>query len=185
MSKIQRGGVPQIFDRRLQNPDPPKKSSDRHVPKKFGSIKNFVKKFMAKKLRSRKNFKSRKIIGKKIEFNKIFVHKILKKMTPWKLAPVNDFGQNRVSNSWKNPDIDKCSQDILCYLDKCNHNSWHLLKIVPGNCLKSLVQNESVTAEILLIWTNVARANVAWTNVMVNVGICFRWSQYPMSKGSP
>ena len=30
-----------------------------------------------------------------------------------------------------------------------------------------LVKIESVTAEILLIWTNVARINVAWTNVIV------------------
>ena len=33
---------------------------------------------------------------------------------------------------------------------------------------------ESVTAEIFLIWTNVARRNVAWTNVTVTVDICYR-----------
>ena len=32
---------------------------------------------------------------------------------------------------------------------------------------KSLVKIGSVTAEIFLIWTNVARRNVAWTNVTV------------------
>ena len=39
---------------------------------------------------------------------------------------------------------------------------------------KSLVKIGSVTAtaEIFLIWTNVARANVAWTNVPVTDGIC-------------
>ena len=36
---------------------------------------------------------------------------------------------------------------------------------------KRLVTIGSVTAEILLIWTNVARTNVAWTNVTVTVGI--------------
>ena len=30
----------------------------------------------------------------------------------------------------------------------------------------------SVTAEILLIWTNVARTYIAWINVTVTVGIC-------------
>ena len=31
--------------------------------------------------------------------------------------------------------------------------------------------------EIFLIWTNVARTNVAWTNVNLIVGICSRCSQ--------
>ena len=31
--------------------------------------------------------------------------------------------------------------------------------------------------EIFLIWINVARTNVAWTNVTVTDGICSRWSQ--------
>ena len=37
---------------------------------------------------------------------------------------------------------------------------------------KSLVKIGSVTAEILLILTNVARTNVDWTNVTMTVGIC-------------
>ena len=36
---------------------------------------------------------------------------------------------------------------------------------------------EPVTAEIFLIWTIVARTNVAWTNVNMTVGICSRGSQ--------
>ena len=39
---------------------------------------------------------------------------------------------------------------------------------------KSLVKIESVTADILLLLTNVTRTYVAWTNVSVTVGICFR-----------
>ena len=35
----------------------------------------------------------------------------------------------------------------------------------------------SITAKIFPIWTNVARTNVASTNVTVTVGICFRCSQ--------
>ena len=34
---------------------------------------------------------------------------------------------------------------------------------------KRLVKIGSVTAEIFLIWTNVALTNVAWTNVSVNL----------------
>ena len=37
---------------------------------------------------------------------------------------------------------------------------------------KSLVKIGSVTAEILLIWTNVTKTNVTWTNVKVTVGNC-------------
>ena len=48
--------------------------------------------------------------------------------------------------------------------DKCYRDSWHLLKIVQGSYPKSLVKIGSVTAKILLIWTNVP----------VTVGICCR-----------
>ena len=34
-----------------------------------------------------------------------------------------------------------------------------------------MVQFESVTSEILLLWTNVARTNVAWTDVTVTVSV--------------
>ena len=47
---------------------------------------------------------------------------------------------------------------------------------------KSLVKDESVTAEIFLKCTNVTRTNVAWTNVTVTVGICSRCSQGPTFK---
>ena len=65
----------------------------------------------------------------------------------------------------------------ICCLDKCHHTSWHLLKIVPKTYLESLVKIESVTAEIFLIWTNVTRTNVAWTNILVTIGNCFRCFQ--------
>ena len=45
-----------------------------------------------------------------------------------------------------------------------------------------MVKIGSVTVEIFLIWTNVARTNVAWTNVTVSVGICSRGSQEPTFK---
>ena len=46
----------------------------------------------------------------------------------------------------------------------------------------SLVKIGSVTAEIFQIWANVARTNVAWTNVIVTVGICSRGSLEPTFK---
>ena len=47
---------------------------------------------------------------------------------------------------------------------------------------KCLVKIRSVTAEIFLIWTNVAGTNVAWTNDTVTVEISFRQSQEPTFK---
>ena len=35
--------------------------------------------------------------------------------------------------------------------------------------LQSLVKVGSVTAEVLLIWTNIARSNVAWKNFTMTV----------------
>ena len=45
-----------------------------------------------------------------------------------------------------------------------------------------VVKIGSVTAEIFLIWTNVTRTKVAWTNVTMTVEICSRWSQEPAFK---
>ena len=51
--------------------------------------------------------------------------------------------------------------------------------------LQSLVKIQSVTAaEIFLIWTNVARTNVASTNVNLIVGICSRCSKEAIFKVS-
>ena len=47
---------------------------------------------------------------------------------------------------------------------------------------KRLVKIGSETAEIFLIWTNVALTNVARTNIIVIVGICLRWPQEPTFK---
>ena len=49
---------------------------------------------------------------------------------------------------------------------------------------KSLAKIRSVTVEIFLIWKNVARTNVAWTNVTVADTICFRCSKKPDFKVS-
>ena len=61
--------------------------------------------------------------------------------------------------------MDKCRQDIVAWT-----NATMTVDIVPGAYLYNLVKIESATAEIFLIWTNVARTIVIWTNVR----ICFR-----------
>ena len=66
--------------------------------------------------------------------------------------------------------------------DKRKPDSWHQLKMVPGTFLKSLVKVRYITAEIFLIWTNVVRTNVAWTNVPLTVGICSSGYQEPTFK---
>ena len=70
-----------------------------------------------------------------------------------------------------------CCHRDKCLPDKCNHNSWHLAKTVPGTYLQSLFNIGSVTADIFLIWTNVCMKNLAWTNVNKIVGICYMCSQ--------
>ena len=72
-------------------------------------------------------FGSNKISGlKEVLSENILVHKNL---DPQKSGS-KKFGQNRTSNSWDIAYLDKCHQGICC-LDKCHHNSWHLLNIVP------------------------------------------------------
>ena len=93
------------------------------------------------------------------------------------------FDQNLFINSGDIADMYKCRQDICC-MDKCYRDSWHLLKMVQESYFQSLDKIGSVTAEIFLIWTNVAMTNVAQTNVNVKVGICSRCPQEPMFKVS-
>ena len=77
--------------------------------------------------------------------------------------------------------MDKCHQDKY-FLDKCWFCSWNLFKMVPGTYLSNYLKIRSASAKIFLIWTNVARTNIAWTNVAIAVEICSRWSQEPIFK---
>ena len=60
-------------------------------------------------------------------------------MSLWQLASVKDgpgnlllkFDHNQVSNSWYNPDMDKCYMDKCC-LDKCHFDTLNLFKMIPG-----------------------------------------------------
>ena len=47
-----------------------------------------------------------------------------------------------------------------------------------------MVEIRLATAGILPIWTNVARTNVAWTNVTLTAKICSKCSQEPTFKVS-
>ena len=47
---------------------------------------------------------------------------------------------------------------------------------------KSLVNIRLSRAEILLIWTNIPKRNVAWTNITVTAEICFGCSRVPTFK---
>ena len=78
----------------------------------------------------------------------------------------NYFWSNKISGL---KTLGKCQQGICC-LDKCHHNSWHLLNMVPTSYLKSLVKIESVTTEIFLLWTNVTRTNVACDSWLTESG---------------
>ena len=113
-------------------------------------------------------FFGRKIFGLKNVFKKNFVSK--KFLCPTNFVSKKNLGQ--ITN------LDKCCQDISC-LDNGHPDCWHLLKIVPGTYLWNLVKIKTATSVIFLIWTNVTRTNVAWTNVTVTVGICPRCSQEP------
>ena len=77
--------------------------------------------------------------------------------------------------------MDKCPQDKCC-MDKCRGDSCNLLYMFPGPFASTLIQIGPVTVEILVIWTNVPRTNVAWTNVVVTVVICCICSQDPLLK---
>ena len=72
----------------------------------------------------------------------------------WYLASVIDgtrnltltFGQNRVSNSWDIPDMDKCC------LDKCQCDSWNLFKRVPGTYLVKIGPLTGKILPTLISW---------------------------------
>ena len=111
---------------------------------------NFWQKFILKK-KIRQNFFCLQIVFCNFFWQIIFFKKIWQnlfwqffltkflQMSLWLLEFVQDgprnlplkLGQNRVSNTWYIPDMDKCHKDKFC-LDKCRHDSWNQFKIVPG-----------------------------------------------------
>ena len=75
------------------------------------------------------------------------------RLLPWHLASVKDgprnlrlkFGQNRISNRWDIPNMDKCCQDRYC-MDKCQCDNWNLFKMAWGTYLLNFVL---ATSELL------------------------------------
>ena len=154
-------------------------------PKKFGSEKKIEKIWVPKK--SKKNLSTKNLsfwkkywVWKSVGSTKIFGQKEFtpkkyywsKMLGPEKFWIEKIFWARKRFLGWK----------ILV------HRNQSPKKLGP----KSLVKIRPVTAKILLIWTNVARAYVsrtnvartyvAWTNVSKTVGICSRWSQEPTFK---
>ena len=70
--------------------------------------------------------------------------------------------------------VKKILDQTKCWSNNfCSKQIW--LKKIKGQQklgTKSLVKIGSVIAELFLVWTKVAKANVAWTNVTVTVFIC-------------
>ena len=62
-------------------------------------------------------------------------------------------------------------------LDQKNFGSKKLLVHKISGPKKFRPAKLRAPSQIFLIWTNVARIDVAWTNVPVTVSICERWSQ--------
>ena len=116
----------------------------------------YQKQFGSKKMLLQKHFMSRKCWVKKINIPKSF-------------GPQKCWVQKNLADIPNN--MNKCRKDKLC-LYKYHCDSWYIFKMVPGTYFYSSVKFMSVTAEIFLIWTNVARTNITWANVTVTVGIC-------------
>ena len=75
---------------------------------------------------------------------------------------LKNFGSEKILGLEKNMSLEKF----------CPRAFWST-KIMTTKKLgpKNLVKIGPVTAEILLIWTNVIRAYDAWTNITITVGI--------------
>ena len=120
-------------------------------PKNFGSKKIWGPKkcWTRKKILFPKSFKFKNFLGPiKIAGSKMFGHEIILGLKKFWVR--KKFGSKEI---W--------SKKILV------HKNYDPKKLGP----KCLVKIGPVTAEILLIWTNVARAYVAWTKVTMTVGI--------------
>ena len=89
------------------------------------SLKNFVKKSLGLRKLWSKTLGSKKFKLKILGQTKFWSKKI---KGPKKIES-KKFGQNWVSNNWDIVDMDKYGLDI------CHHDSWHLIKMVPGTYL--------------------------------------------------
>ena len=146
------------------------------VQKYFGSKKFKVQKvFCPKKLRSKKCF-VQKLFGQiKIGAEKIWTQNNLRSKTRWSQEPIykvwSKSCQWQLRYSW----YGQMSQGQMLPEQM---SLWHLEYVKKGlrNLPLKLVIIGPVKAEILLIWTNIARTNVAGTNVSLTVVLdCIEW----------
>ena len=83
-----------------------------------------------------------------------------KSLAQKKSRPPKVGSKSLVSISSDIADTDKSYQDKCC---QEKFHDWHLLKMVSITYLLSFAKIVPVTAEIFLIWTNIARTNVTLT----------------------
>ena len=137
-------------------------------PKNFG-FKNFSQKSLGPN-----DFRIKKILVLKIEGGKSCLNQ-------------NNIGHDKfgIQKIWvqKNVGSKKCWVPTNFWFQKSLGQSLSKrIKALKILAPKNFVKIRSVTAETFLIWTNVARTNVASINVTMTIGICPRWSQEPTFK---
>ena len=138
------------------------------VKKNLGQDIFNPKKFRSKNILGPKNF-GLKECGRKHSRYKKFIKKV--KILGRKFLVIKTFRSKKLC-----PKIYLTTKIKTPNQNKCHHDRWHLLKTVPGTYL--------LTVEIFLIWTIVARTNVAWTSVTMTIGFFSRCSQEPTFKVS-
>ena len=111
-----------------------------------------------------KNWGPKKMLDpKKNLFPKSFKFKIF--LGPIKIAGSKLFGLKRILGLKKLWVRKKFGSKEIWSKNILVHKNYDPKKLGP----KCLVKIGPVTAEILLIWTNVARTNVAWVNVHLTI----------------
>ena len=57
--------------------------------------------------------------------------------------------------------MDKCRQDI-CYLNKCHHDSWHVLKTIPEIQLACKIEQAILQFKVLMLHLQVSLNVCVW-----------------------
>ena len=129
-------------------------------PKKLRSKKCFVQKLFGQIKIGAEKIWTQNNLGSKTRLSQELIYKVWSKSCQWQLR-YSWYGQ--MSQGQMLPE---------------QMSLWHLeyVKKGPRNQPLKFGQIGPVKAEILLIWTNVARTNVAWTNVHLTIVLdCPEW----------
>ena len=138
-------------------------------PKKCWTPKNLGPKKIEKNFGHKKSFNLKKILGLK----KCWVHKNIwskRIYTQKELLVKKNVGPQNILD-WKN---------ILGQKKISGSKNFGPQKSKPWKNWVQKVRSKSVTAEILLIWTNAAWTYVVWTNVTVTVGLVSFCAKFPL-----